>query len=69
MAKSLIILPKSVHTLVRKEVVDVMREVLSDPDAGAELAPSFIVRVKKSLQDKKAGRVTPLSKVFKQYGI
>lgn len=69
MSKSLTLSPKNIHTLVRKEVVGIMREVLSDPDTGLEITPSFTRRLKKSLKDEKDGRVIPLSKLFKQYGI
>lgn len=69
MSKTLTISPKNIQAIVREEVVGVMREVLSDPDAGLEITPSFSRRLKKSLKDEKAGRVIPLSKIFKQYGI
>ena len=69
MTKTLTIPSKNIHTIVRAEVVDVMREVLSDPDVGLELRPSFTRRLKKTLRDKKTGRITPLSKVLKQYGL
>lgn len=61
--------PKNITNIVRKEVIDVMREVLSDPDAGLELTRDFTRRLKKSVKEKKAGKTTPLSEVFRQYGI
>lgn len=67
MSKLLTLSPQNLHTLVRKEVVGVMREVLSDPDTGLELTRNFIRRLKKSGKDKKAGKVTPLSQVLKQH--
>ena len=64
-----ITIPKETHNIVRREVIDVVREVLSDPDLGLELTPAFSRRLKKSLKEKKAGKVTFLTKVFAQYGI
>lgn len=69
MSKILTTSSKNIHTIVREEVVGVMREVLSDPDAGLELTSNFILRLKKSLRDKKARKTTALSKVLKQYGV
>lgn len=69
MVKMLTMPIKNIHTIVRREVVDVVREVLSDPDVGSELTPGFIRRLRKSTRDKDKGRVTSLSEVFKQYGI
>ncbi|PIR71795.1 MAG: hypothetical protein COX89_01150 [Candidatus Nealsonbacteria bacterium CG_4_10_14_0_2_um_filter_37_10] len=61
--------PKNITTIVRKEVIDVIREVLSDPDIGLELTQGFIRRLKKSVKEKEVGKTTPLSEVFKRYGI
>ncbi|PJA84807.1 MAG: hypothetical protein CO145_00545 [Candidatus Nealsonbacteria bacterium CG_4_9_14_3_um_filter_37_13] len=61
--------PKNITTIVRKEVIDVIREVLSDPDIGLELTQGFIKRLKKSVKEKEVGKTTPLSEVFKRYGI
>ena len=64
-----VIIPKRMHNVVRREVIDVVREVLSDPDLGLELSPKFSRRLKKSIKEKKAGKVSLLSKIFAQYGI
>lgn len=69
MEKTLTAPIKNIHTVVRKEVVDVMREILSDPDAGLELTSYFVRRLRKSVRDKKAGKLTPLDKVFARYGV
>jgi len=61
--------PKNITTIVRKEVIDVIREVLSDPDIGLELTQGFIRRLKKSVKEKEVGKTSPLSEVFKRYGI
>ncbi len=63
-------IPRSdLHTIIRKEVVDVMTELLSDPDAGLKLSPSFERRLKKSTREKVKGKVTPLSEVFAQFSV
>lgn len=59
----------TLHTIIRKEVVDVMTELLSDPDAGLKLYSSFERRLKKSAAEKAKGKVTPLSEVFTQFAI
>ena len=69
MAKAFVSPSKNINAVIRKEVVSVVREVLSDPDAGFELKPNFIRRLKKSLKDQKTKRVTPLLGVLKQYDI
>jgi hypothetical protein len=69
MTKTFTIPSQNIHTIVRKEVIDVMREVLSDPDAGLNLTSNFTRRLKKSLKDKERGRITPLAKIFEQYGV
>jgi hypothetical protein len=55
--------------MIRKEVVDVVTELLSDPDVGLELNNSFERKLKKSVAQKAKGKVTPLSKIFTQYGV
>jgi len=57
------------HTIIRKEVVDVFTELLSDPDAGLELNPLFEKRLKKSLKEKAQGKITPLAEVFSQFSV
>jgi len=57
------------HTIIRKEVVDVMTELLSDPDAVLKLNPSFEKRLKKSAGEKAKGKVTSLAEVFAQFGV
>ncbi|OGZ56483.1 MAG: hypothetical protein A3H64_01035 [Candidatus Ryanbacteria bacterium RIFCSPLOWO2_02_FULL_45_11c] len=67
MLKTNITLKKDLHTIIRKEVVDVMTELLSDPDAGLELSPAFERKLKKSATEKAKGKITPLSEVFAQF--
>lgn len=69
MPKTTISSSQNIFTLIRGEVVNVMREVLSDPDAGLKLTASFNRHLTKSVIDKRAGKIVPLSKILKQYDI
>ncbi|MDP2669032.1 MAG: hypothetical protein Q8P07_04330 [bacterium] len=69
MSKTNIIQQADLHTIIRKEVVDVMTELLSDPDAGLKLNPSFEKRLKKSTKEKAKGKITSLSEVFAQFSV
>ena len=59
----------NLHTIIRKEVVAVFTELLSDPDAGLKLNPSFERRLRKSVAEKAEGKVTSLSEIFAQFAI
>ena len=69
MVKTNTIQQTDLHNIIRKEVVDVITELLSDPDAGSKLNLSFERRLKKSVAEKAKGKVTPLSKVFTQFSV
>ena len=58
---------KSISDLIRHQVVDVFREILSDPDRGLSLRKSFVQKIKKSTYSKKSGRVTNLLDVLAKY--
>jgi len=58
---------KKINGIVRRQVIEVIREMLSDPDFGLELKPEFIKRLKKSIKSKKAGKYTSLDKILKKY--
>ena len=60
---------KKIDTLVHKKVVEVMREILSDPDYGLELSSDFVHRLKKSIHSKSTGRVVSLDSTLKKYKI
>lgn len=64
-----ITIPEKTHRIIRGEVIDVIREVLSDPDRELDLTPAFGRHLTKSLKEKRAGKVTPLSDMFVEYGI
>lgn len=55
------------NTLVRKQVIMVLKEFLEDFDFGLELRPEFEARLRKSIQSKKAGRTVSLNSIFKKY--
>lgn len=69
MLKTKTIPKEDLHAIIRKEVVDVVTELLSDPDAGLELSLSFEKRLKKSIAEKAKGKVTPLSEIFAQLAV
>lgn len=58
---------KKINEIIRRQVIEVMREMLSDPDFGLELRPQFIKRLKKSIKSKKAGKYISLDKILKKY--
>jgi len=60
---------EKITKLVRKEVMQIMREVLSDPDAGLVLSQNMVARLKRSQKAKKAGDTQPLARTFRQYNI
>ncbi len=55
--------------IIREKVIEVMREILSDPDYGFELRPSFIKRLKKSIEAEKKGKLISLSSILEKYKI
>jgi hypothetical protein len=69
MIKTNTIQKEDLHTIIRKEVVDVMTELLSDPDAGLELTQSFERRLKKSKTENTKGKVTPLIDILDQFSV
>ena len=60
---------KNLDDRIRSQVIDVMREVLSDPDAGLEVTPEFSGKLKESMKAEEAGKTTPLEKIFEKYGV
>ena len=58
---------KEVGDFIRKKVIEVIREIVSDPDYGLELNPEFEKNLKKSVRSQKAGKVLNLDKVLKKY--
>ena len=60
---------KNLDDRIRSQGIDVMREVLSDPDAGLEVTPEFGRKLKQSIKAEGAGKTTSLEKIFKEYGV
>lgn len=60
---------KKIDARIRSQVIDVMREVLSDPDAGLALTPAFTRKLKQSIKAEAEGKTTPLEKIFEEYGV
>ena len=50
----------------RRQVIAVLREILSDPDAGLALRTDFVQGLKRSIQAKKQGHFKALSTVLEQ---
>lgn len=55
---------KKIATMVRRQVTSVLREILSDPDAGLALRRKTALRLQQSLQSKKEGKLKELSDVL-----
>ena len=55
--------------IARSEIRSVLREVLTDPDAGMVLQKNILLRLKKSLRSKEQGKTRPLFEVLKKYGL
>lgn len=58
---------KNLNTLIRRTVVEVVQEILADPDYGMELRQSFTKRLKKSVQSAKTGKVASFEEILKKY--
>jgi len=55
---------KRIVAIVRRQVTSVLREILSDPDAGLPLRRKTALRLQQSLQSKKEGKLKELSEVL-----
>jgi hypothetical protein len=55
------------NTTIRKQIISVLREIMSDPDAGLELRESFKKRLMKSVRSKRAGRIKTLVQLKAKY--
>ena len=58
---------KKIATIVRRQVTSVLREILSDPDAGLLLRRKTALRLQASVRSKKEGKLKELSEVLKKY--
>lgn len=69
MAKTASLDNKYLKILVKKSVISVFREILSDPDYGLELRLDFVKRLKKSVLSEKREEVVSLDKILKKYNL
>ena len=66
MAKT-ILQNQRINKIVRQTVLEVIREIFSDPDYGLFLTSQASRRLKKSIQSKKVGRLTDFKDILKKY--
>lgn len=58
---------KQIAEIARRQVASVLREILSDPDAGLVLQGRATLRLKKSLKSKTEGKLKDLSTILRKY--
>lgn len=58
---------KNLTNLIRQTVLEIIQEILADPDYGLALNGNFEKRLEKSVQSKRAGRVVSFGKILKKY--
>ncbi|MDO8524398.1 MAG: hypothetical protein Q7R99_02080 [bacterium] len=58
---------KSLTNLIRQTVLEIIQEILADPDYGLALNGNFEKRLEKSIQSQKAGKVVSFDKILKKY--
>ncbi len=58
---------KKIATIVRRQVTSVLREILSDPDAGLPVRRKMALLLRSSMGSKQEGKLKELSEVLKQY--
>ncbi len=58
---------KNLHVLIRKTVLEVVQEILADPDFGLEFRESFAKRMKKSIQSYEDGKLIPFGQIKKKH--
>ena len=54
---------KNIEQIIKKNVLNVIGEVLSDPDFGLEFKRKFVKKIKKSLEEVKKGKVYSLKEL------
>ena len=58
---------KKLNSLIRQTIIETIREIFNDPDYGLPLTSQTILRLKKSMKSKKAGRIISFGKILKDY--
>ena len=63
MGKVIKIEKKALDTMIKKNVVEVIQDMLANPDSGLEISLTFKKELKKSIASKKAGRLIPFEAI------
>ena len=58
---------KNLTNLIRQTVLEILQEILADPDYGLALNGSFEKRLNKSIQSKQAGKVVSFEKILRKH--
>ncbi len=58
---------KNLTNLIRQTVLEIIQEILADPDYGLALNGNFEKRLKKSVQSKQDGEIVSFDKILKKY--
>ena len=58
---------RKLNLLIKQKVIEYLQELLEDPDYGMIFRKTFLRRLRKSIQSKKAKRIIPLEKVLERY--
>ena len=58
---------KKIDEFIRRKVIEIMREIVSDPEYNLELSSLAEKRLQKSLCSKKKGKVVSLDEVMEKY--
>lgn len=58
---------KKITEIIRRQVLEVFREILSDPDFNLELRPEAIQRLKESIRSRESGKYTSLDKILEKH--
>lgn len=59
---------QKIEKMVERKVNEVLRNILSDSDFGADLKPGFVEQLKKSIEEERQGKTRSLEEVLDEYG-
>lgn len=62
-----IIEDRKINNLIKRNVIETIREIFNDPDYGLPITPETIKRLRKSINSKKTGRVIAFDEILKKY--
>lgn len=60
---------ESMKKIIRKNIIDMLREILSDAEYGLKLKTSFVKKLNKSIISKGKGDTVDFDKVLRKYQI